>query len=97
MGKNRQTGRLRSPLSFGELGLAELGGGEEAAGEGLIEQVLGQFIREALEMDEVDGLGDHVTRMTAAKLLAGIQVVRGDERIDQPRRRWSILSSPRTT
>src|SRR5512140_1512324 len=47
---------------------------DEGHVEGPAQRFAGQFVRLALEADQVDGVRDHVARLAASELLPGLQI-----------------------
>src|SRR6266700_4757974 len=58
-------------------------GTDKATGECPVQQLFGQLERKLLEVDEIDGMGDDVPRLAAAKLLCGRLVVLSDESVER--------------
>src|SRR5207245_2040998 len=66
----------------------------KATVESLVEQLFGQHLRQAFEMDDVDCVADDVARMTAAETFVALDIVFLDELLGQARR---ALKVPRST
>src|ERR1043166_8243061 len=64
----------------------------KATVESLVEQLFGQHLRKAFEMDDVDCVADDVARMTAAETFVALDIVflRSEEHTSELQSRFGI-------